>query len=150
MSTVDSLDIAGLTDAIKLALVADQDIGGTGTLVERSEPEPEEVPAYGWVGIFKESQDFPIITVGAGQAGRTHQIRLVVAVKHGDLSSGEQCEDNLEALLKSVRDALLNGGSFGGLVDFLSEMRVQYARYERSDTKFTQTAYMFVTFERRI
>ena len=150
MSDVDSLDISQLTEALRLGMATDPAIGGLGALVERSEPEPEDVPAHGWVCVFKESQDHPIVIAGAGQGGRNHQIRLVIAIKHGDLSSGAECEDNLEGLVKAVRDFVLNSGPFGGLVDFVSEMRVQYARYERTESKFTQTAYMFVTFERRI
>lgn len=147
---LDTFDVSELVRRLHAGLLAYPEIGGAGAGVERCEPEPEDVPPNGWVGVYMESQDHPIVVAGYGQGGRNHQIGYVICVKACDGTSGAECQDRLELLLKHVRDYVLNGEYQAGLVDFVQDLRIQYARYERTATQFTQTAYLFVTAIKRI
>lgn len=148
--TVDAIDAAKVTRDVQTLLQDAPVVGGAGVKVERSAPEPVESPTAGWVAIYLVSQTMPIITVGAGQAGRTHSIDLVLSCKQSDMTSGAECTDRLGELVKNVVDALLNDSSFGGNVDFITEARIQYADYQRDEARYTQTAFLFLTGTKRI
>lgn len=144
---ISSRNLTEITSAVADLLSAASTIGAEGVGVERSAELPIDPPANGWVGVFRTGMSFPNRVLGAGNAGRTHRIDLMLALVQTG-STGEDCEDRINELAKDVIDVLLEDGSFGGTVDAIDDsVEVHFNDYSKSDTdsQFRQVGYVFLT-----
>lgn len=141
---ISVLDVAALTRQVKQMLEAAPTLEGVP--VERG-CDPDTMGDYlGWVGIYRSSVNYPPRALGAGAGSRRQLVRLILLVSMSHPLSGENCEDDLEALVKKVIDVLLSDTSLGGLVDTLDEdLSVQYDSYDKVDTVYKQRALVFLT-----
>lgn len=142
---MDILNTAEITEAVRQLLEDAPNVGNDGVDVTRSEPEPEDPPPNGWIGVFRVGVQYPTRVAGAGNAGRGHRVELMLMlVQTGE--SGADCEDRIELLSKNTLDVLLEEGSFGGKVTTIEDVSVRYSDYQKTaESKFRQTAFIFIT-----
>lgn len=139
MTVIAPTNVADITQAIELMLNEAATIGQAGVIVERSAEERETPTAHGWVGIYRDGISYPPRTLGMGSGYRHQEIRLYLLVQETDMSSGDECEDRLEALLQKVVGVLLSDTSLRGTVQTLDAFTVTYRAF-RGDYGFMQMA----------
>ena len=137
-------DVAAITRQVKQMLETAPALDGVR--IERG-ADPDTMGDYlGWVSIYRSSVNYPPRSLGAGAGSRRQLIRLVLLVSMSHPMSGEDCEDDLEALIKKVMDVILSDTSLGGLVDTLDDdISVQYDSYDKVDNVYKQRALVFFT-----
>ena len=142
---IDMLSKSAVTAAIETLLTNATSIGGESVGIGRSEEAPMDPPPNGWVGVYGVGMQFPERVLGAGNAGRSHRIDIMLMCVQ-TAETGSDCEDRLGELVKDVLDVILEDGSFGGNVNSFDSVEVRYPDYQRSDaTVYRQTAFIFIT-----
>jgi hypothetical protein len=141
---IQTIDVAAISRATLAMLLANTSLAGVR--IERA-ADPDSQPDYlGFIGMYRDNVQYPPRALGAGQGNRRQEVTLVFVVKMSNATSGEACEDELEALLQKLMTAILNDGSFGGTVDALGEdISVLYDSYDKVDSTYTQKAVVVVT-----
>lgn len=141
---IQVIDVAVITQAVEDLLKADLALADVA--IERAAEIPAEPGRHGFVGIYRETINYPSRAVGAGAGFRRQRVNLILVVKQSDATSGKQCEDRLESLIKRVMDRLLTDHSFGGTVDTLDEqIDVRYEKYDKLGNIFTQQAAIYLS-----
>lgn len=148
---IQPINSSDVTKAVKAMFIEDQELGGSGIRVERSEQFDTPDDAHGFVGIYKDKQRFPSRTLGAGAGSRRQLIDLVVLLRESNHLSGEDCEDALEILAANVIRVLLSDTSLRGTVDALvDEFEIRYDSYDKSGGLWVQKAALMFTAEVRV
>lgn len=98
-----------------------------------------------WLGVYRDNVEYAIGPLGFGSGFRNQRIALVVVAQAAG-SSGANCEDALEALLREVVGALLTDVTLRGTVRVIEELTVRYADYrEVAGGSYMQTAAVYLT-----
>lgn len=137
-----------VTQALANQLQAEQRLGSA--TITRSAPLNEMPSACPWIGVYRSQQEFAPRTLGAYAGGMSHKLALVVVLQAAGGSSGDECEDLLEALVSDAIGAILDDQSLRGTVQTVIGMTVNYADYARVEGTYMQTAALYVTVETRI
>lgn len=139
MTVITPTNVSEITRAIESMLNAAPDVGQAGVLIERSAEERVTPTAHGWVGIYRDSIEYPLRTLGMGAGYRNQLIRPYLVLQETDPTSGAECEDRLEALLQKVVGVLLSDPSLKGTVQTLDAFTVTYRAF-KGDYGFMQMA----------
>jgi hypothetical protein len=139
---------SAVTQAILDQLQAESRL--SAATVTRSAPLNEMPSACPWIGVYRSQQEFAPRTLGAYAGGMSHKLALVIVVQAAGGSSGEECEDLLEALVSDTIGAILDDQSLRGTVQIVTGITVNYADYARVEGTYMQTAALYVTAETRI
>lgn len=137
MTVIVPANVADITQAIEAMLNDSPDVGQAGVLVERSAEERLTPTLHGWVGIYRDGVDYPPRTLGFGAGMRNQLIRLYLVVQETDPTSGDECEDRLEALKQKVVGVLLSDPSLRGTVATLDAFTDTYRAF-KGDAGFMQ------------
>lgn len=138
-------NIASVTRALVAQLENWPQVRALGVQVSRSEPLNEDPGSCPWVGVYRDSVEYTSKTLGFGTGYRDANVSLVVAVQQANPKSGQDCEDELEALVTEVAAAILTDVTLGGTVRGITNMKVLYADYRRVGDSFMQTAAVYLT-----
>lgn len=144
MTVIVPTNVSEITSAIEGMLNDATDVGQVGVLIERSAEERLTPTAHGWVGIYRDSISYPPRTLGMGSGYRMQEIRLFLTLQETDPTSGDECEDRLEALLQKVVGVLLSDPSLRGTVSTLDAFTVTYRAF-KGDYGFMQMAQVAFT-----
>ena len=137
-------NVANVTRAIESCLRADVRLANVA--VERSAEVNADPARCPWVGIYRARIEYPSRTLGLGAGYRGQRMQLILLTQQSDGSSGEACEDAIEALNVDVLSVLLTDPTLGGVVSTLDEIDIQYPDYQRtSGGRFVQTAAIYIT-----
>ena len=139
MTVITPTNVSEITSAIETMLNEAIDVGQAGVMVERSAEERLTPTPHGWVGIYRDGIDYPPRTLGMGSGYRNQLIRLYLVLQETDPTSGDECEDRLEALLQKVVGVLLSDPSLRGTVQTLDAFTVTYRAF-KGDYGFMQMA----------
>lgn len=140
---ITPVNVATVTAAIRAMLLNDLQ----NVTVDRSGAINETPGSCPWVGVYRGSVNYAFGPMGFGSGFRMQEIKLVVLAQQSHPSSGENCEDLLEALVAQVMSALLTDVTMGGTVRNIKEIEVIYADYKKIGTSFMQTAAVYLTTE---
>lgn len=141
---IQTINVALVTQATTDLLKNDSTL--QGVRIERAAVWDKEHDYQGFIGVYRESVRYPPRALGAGGGNRRQEVTLVLMFKQANVSSGADCEDELELLIQRAMSVLLNDNSFGGTVDTLSEeISIQYESYDADDSVFTQKAIAVIT-----
>lgn len=113
--------------------------------VERSAPVNETPSSCPWVCVYRGSVEFKPGPLGFGNGYRLQEIKLVVLVQQSHPSSGDDCEDLLEALVADVAGVLLTDLTLRGTVRVLEEVSTVYTDFKKSGGVYMQTAAVYLT-----
>jgi hypothetical protein len=143
---ITAIDASEVTKALEQILIQDTAIGQRGVYIERSGDPDMDPGEQGYVLIFRERLAFTPRTLGMGAGFREQRINLILLVAQSNATSGSDCEDDLEDLIKRVTSCLLNNYSIGGTVDNLGDdFEVRYESYAKSGERFQQKAALFIS-----
>jgi hypothetical protein len=131
-------DVSKITKAVHEQLSACPSLADVP--VERSADRNMDPNACPWIGIYRLTVQYAQRVLGYGGGIRDQRTRLLLLIQASDQSSGEACEEALEALVKEVVGALLSDTTLRGTVGTIEEFDVDYAAYEREGNVFMQTA----------
>lgn len=140
--TIHVTDVYAITEAIETTLKENADLTDLELEIEVGEQVNEDVNRCPWAGIYRQGIRYPSRTLGAGSGYRQQRIGIVIVLQHADTSSGRQCSQRLEDLIKKTMSALLSDESLRGLVDILDEVDISYTNYnfDSDNGYFMQTA----------
>jgi hypothetical protein len=147
MVSDNDMEIA-LVDTIREALTTDSRL--ENLTVMRSEPLPENGSDCPWAGVYKVGTAFPERTLGMGSGYREQRSQFVIAVAASDLTSGEECADELDRVIKGVVAVLLTDQTIRGMCHMLTEMSVRYEGYTKSDDWYMQFGFISFTAVTRV
>jgi len=137
-------NVSQVTKAIVTQLRADHRL--TDARIERSE-EVNSIPSQcPWIGVYRQSVQYPSRTLGLGTGYRGQRVGVMLLLQQADPSSGEACEQALESLVQTVLSVLMTDSTIGGSVMTIDEIEVQYPDYQKTaDSVFMQTAAIYFT-----
>lgn len=143
---IKPINIAELTESVRVMLDGDPNIGLAGTVVERAEPIKEEPQENGWIGVYKAMVPHPARVLGVSAGQRMSKPTIVIMVRQWNAVSGASCEDLLEALVQFVLGAIMSDTTLGGKVEMLDSIDVRYESFKKNDDDvFMQDALIYVT-----
>lgn len=142
--TIIPINVGDVAAALADQIESDPSVAALDlTTVARSEPLNEDPGLDYWACIYRARVSFPVRTLGAGSGFRRQEMHFVVAMQASDLTSGAQCEERLDALVKAVVGAILSDPTLKGTVYTLSEqMELSYADYQMVNDQYMQTAFL--------
>lgn len=138
------VNVASITEALKQNFIKSEVIPPEAQ-VTRAEEINELPSACPWIGIYRSAVQYPIRTLGGSSGFRNQRVELIVVVQESDLTSGEQCEDRLEALILKVIRAIFDDVYIGGTCDTVDDFAVRYESYTKRDGTYMQTASIYFT-----
>ena len=119
-----------------------------GWEVTRSEyvnVDPNNCP---WAGIYRQSLDYNPETLGLGPDHWEATIVIRALIQASNFASGEQCEDDLEALVEKFLDFVIDDTTLSGTIDMVNSIRVTYSYVaEEEDTIYFQAAIVELNLE---
>lgn len=140
MSTVVPVNVGDVVTALIAQIESHPAVADINPTVERSQGN-DDASRCPWVCVYRFGVRYLPRTLGAGAGFRRQEIDLAIAVQHTDATSGEECEDKLEALLQAVMGAILSDPTIAGTVQMLGEsIEVSYPDYQMAEDQFMQTA----------
>ena len=113
--------------------------------VSRSERVPDDPSQAPWVGVYRVGVNYgdaPRV-LGFGSGYRRFTASYAVVVQESDQSSGAECEDRIERVLREVTSALLSDPSLRGTVDVLESFSVEYEFVPTNSGYFQQAVLRF-------
>lgn len=138
---ITPVNVAKVTTAV-VAMLKD---ALTNVAVERSAAVNETPSNCPWVCVYRGSVDYEPGPLGFGNGYRLQKIKLVVLAQHTHASSGDDCEDLLEALVADVVGVLLTDLTLRGTVRVLEEVSTVYTDFKKSGAVYMQTAAVYLT-----
>jgi hypothetical protein len=141
------LDVSQVTDALVNQIRAWP--GCVNTNVSRAQELNKEPSQCPWVGVYRDRVNYVPKVVGLGTGAQEQQMYLVVVVQESHPTSGEQCENALERLVREVMRAILNDMRLtvdgSGLIRNMADLSVQYSDYRIVGGIYMQTAAIYLT-----
>ena len=113
--------------------------------VERSERVPGDPSRTPWVGVYRVGVNYgdaPRV-LGFGHGFRRYTASYAIVIQESDQSSGAECEDRVEKVIREVVGALLSDPSLGGTVDVLESFSVEYEFVPTNSGFFQQAVIKF-------
>lgn len=141
---IQPVSVSVITQAVQKMLQSDVRLAAA--LVVRSE-EVNAVPGQcPWIGIYRSDCQFPQRVLGYGPGFRGQRVQVMILAQEADGSSGEACEDRLNALVDKIVSVLLTDTTLGGAVLAVDDFAVRYPDYRRvADSSYMQTAMITFT-----
>ncbi len=136
--SIASIDVSEITRALQNQLKVYPALADVP--VTRGEDRNLDPSGCPWIGIYRLNAVYAQRTMGYGGGVRDQRVRLLILIQAADQSSGEACEETLEALIKHVVDAVLSDTTLGATVGAVEDFEVDYASYDRSGNVYMQTA----------
>ena len=138
MTTIAPVNVSSITETLVATLQKFPAL--EGVRIERSEDADADPNSGAYVGVYRMGVQYPIRAMGMGGGFRDQRIRMLILARASDPNSGEACELALETLVRNILTALFSDNTLGGTVGMLDEFEVDYTRYDRSGTVYSQTA----------
>lgn len=145
MTTIASVNVGTITDALVAWLKSWPDLADAGATVEDSEPVNDQPDRCPWVGVYRSRCDFQQRALGLGSGYRMQRVSIALALTASSVDSGKDCKDRLEALVQMVTSALCTNESLSGTVQALDELSVVYSNYAVHGASYFQEAVVSVT-----
>lgn len=145
---VVSKNISAITQAIEELLANDQDF--EDTTVCRGEPLNTDPANCPWIGIYRRDLEYEPRTLGLGSGHRGYRGNIVIIAQTSSLASGASCEDELDALVRDIVDAILTDPTIRSSIEALHEVVVTYSYDSVTDDDYEiyhQSAYIQLTVE---
>lgn len=139
-----------LTTDITKALVAafENDPDFSGWTVSRSEYVNEDHAMCPWLGVYRQAIDYTPETLGMGSDHWTASMIVRLIVQAANLSSGADCEDDLEGYVKQVVDKVVEDTTLAATVDMVNGIKISYSYVaEDEETIYFQAAIVELTLE---
>lgn len=137
--------IAAVSQAIVTQLSLWDALTDMGVKVSRSERVPDDPSQAPWVGVYRVGVNYgdaPRV-LGFGHGYRRFTASYAIVVQEADQSSGAECEDRIERVLREVTGALLSDPSLQGMVDAIESFSVEYEFVPTSSGFFQQAVLRF-------
>jgi hypothetical protein len=115
-----------------------------GELVNKA---PAQCP---WIGLYRESVEYPIRILGNAGGSRYQNVSLIIVVQESHIQSGSACEQLLEDALQNVLSALFSDTTLRGTCDTIDAVGVRYQSYEIENGTYMQTAAIYFTAVTRV
>lgn len=142
------IDAAKIAEALRAQIAKYEYMVQNSVAVTRGEyvnVDPDQCP---WIGIYREKVRYDGRTFGKHNRSFDAFLTFKILVQAANLSTGEECEDKLEALTQATLDAIWASPRIGNEVDMLEgEITVEYSYNENmSKTIYFQWSMLTVTF----
>lgn len=136
------IDLSDFTAALQASITTAQ----TDVDVLRSDWLNENPNLAPWICIYKSSVRYAPESLGRGPHRWDASIVAEIAIQEYSSESGADCEDLLEARVKSVLDQMDTDYTVGGQVEMLTEIEVGYSMKEDvEEDMFFQMAHIRAT-----
>lgn len=136
--TIAPVNVSAITEAVVELLKKFPAL--EGVRIERSEDADNDPNSSAYVGVYRMGVQYPLRTMGLGGGFRDQRVRMLILARASDMSSGEACELALEALVRNILTALFSDNTIGGAIGMMDEFEVDYTRYDRAGSVYSQTA----------
>lgn len=143
------INYSTITTALAAQLKADATVSQTikEKYIERGGPVNEKPDRAPWIGVYRSKITHDPRTLGRVTNWESKG-SIRICVQAVDMTSGKECEDRLELLVKAVIDAILADTTIGGTVDIVTKFSIDY-RYLEAErrTLYFQMAVITMDFE---
>lgn len=117
-------DITKVLD--KLKDVFSSTTGLDQVMWERDEQPNEDPHHTPWGGLYKRRRRLEPRAVGSGQGSRNEQMDLIVILQTSHPDSGSACGDELEALIRTTINTVLEDQNVRTLIDMVLDIEIDY------------------------
>lgn len=101
-----------------------------------------------WMGVYRGIIRYVPRTLGISAKNWEASPEIKIVVQNTNLSSAEECEDELEAYVSETIDAVFNDRTIGGTVAMVNEVNVEYLYNETDrESMYFQTAIITLKLE---
>jgi len=116
------------------------------TTFTRSECVNDNINHTPWVGVYTKHVTHDPYTLATIHRRWKAKVTLMIVAQQSSLLSGEDCSKRLEVLIRDTLDALVNDTSFGGAIDMINNIGVEYS-FEKTDRPSLHFQTGYITLE---